>query len=64
MKEIILLSFVNASISFTISESKLFLSLREWLNKKNFFTTSILNRGYCLGFWVAFILVAIQSKIV
>ena len=59
MKEIILLSFINASISFTVSESKIFQPLRDWCNKKSIFIGSILTCGYCLGFWVAFALVAI-----
>jgi hypothetical protein len=59
MKDIILLSFVSAAVSFTIAEAKIFQSLREWCNKKSTFIGSIITCGYCLGFWVAFILVAI-----
>ncbi|RPI19304.1 MAG: DUF1360 domain-containing protein [Ignavibacteriae bacterium] len=59
MNEIILISFVNAAISFTIAESQLFKTLREWFISKNTFIGSLLNCGYCLGFWVAFALTAI-----
>jgi len=57
MEEVILLSLVNASISFTIAESKIFQPFREWSKKRNTFIGSILSCGYCLGFWVAFVLV-------
>jgi hypothetical protein len=59
MKLVILLSFVSASISFTIAESKLFKPLREWLKLKSHFLGSLFSCGYCFGHWVAFILVII-----
>jgi hypothetical protein len=59
MKEVILLSFVNASISFTVSEAAIFKRLREWCSGKNSFIGSVISCGYCLGFWTAFILVAV-----
>ena len=58
MKEVLLLSLVTASISFTISEAKLFKPLREWVQKK-LPLGELLSCGYCLGHWVAFALTAI-----
>jgi hypothetical protein len=58
MIEIIFLSFVTASISFTVTEKELFKPLREWTEKIFFFGT-LLSCGYCFDHWVAFALVAI-----
>ena len=35
MRIVILLSFVTASISFTVTETKIFASFREWIKGKN-----------------------------
>lgn len=59
--KIIYLSFVTACISFTISETKLFEPLRNWLETKITFLGKLFNCGYCLGHWVAFLLVAIYQ---
>jgi hypothetical protein len=59
MKTVIYLSFVTASIAFTVTETKLFKPLREWLQKKIPFLGSLFSCGYCLGHWVAFGLVAV-----
>jgi hypothetical protein len=59
MIEVIILSFVTASISFTVTDAKIFKPLREWFNRKNSLFGSVLSCGYCFGFWVAFVLVAI-----
>lgn len=61
MKEIILLSIVNASVSFTITETKLFEPFRLWLEKKSQFLGKLFTCGYCLGHWVAFFLVVIYQ---
>lgn len=61
MKQVILLSFVTASISFTVAETTLFLSLREWAKRKNSFLGELLSCGYCFGHWVAFAVVAIYQ---
>jgi hypothetical protein len=58
---VIFLSLVAASISFTVSESKLFLPLRGWAKKKLAYFGEFLSCGYCLGHWVAFGLVAIYQ---
>lgn len=59
MLEIVYLSLVTASISFTITETKLFESARNFLGKQSLFLGKLFNCGYCFGHWVAFILVAI-----
>jgi hypothetical protein len=61
MKTVIYLSFVTACISFTVTETKIFKSLREWLNKKSAFLGELFTCGYCFGHWVAFALVAIYK---
>jgi hypothetical protein len=59
MMEIIWLSVVTAAISFTITETKLFLSFRNWIKSKNRFLGNLFSCGYCLGFWISFGLTAI-----
>ena len=59
MIAIVSLSFVTASISFTVTETKLFLPLRELVKKKNVFAGELFSCGYCLGHWVAFALVVV-----
>lgn len=59
MEQIIHLSFITASISFTVTETTLFLPIREWVKKKHSFSGRMLSCGYCLGHWIAFALVAI-----
>lgn len=61
MESVIYLSFVTASISFTVTETKLFKSLREWLQKKSVFLGNLFSCGYCFGHWTAFALVAIYQ---
>jgi hypothetical protein len=64
MGKIIYLSFVTASVSFAVTETKLFLPLREWIKGKNSFLGELLSCGYCFGHWIAFVLVAIyRSKL-
>ncbi|MCB0597054.1 MAG: hypothetical protein H6557_21025 [Lewinellaceae bacterium] len=59
MEIVIYLSLVTASISFTVSEAKIFLPLREWAQKRSSYWGSLLSCGYCFGHWVAFALVAL-----
>ena len=61
MKNVLFLSIVTASISFTVTESKLFKPLREWLKKTSSFLGDLCSCGYCFGHWIAFILVAIYK---
>jgi len=61
MKEVIYLSFITASISFTVTETKVFMPLHEWVKRKNSFLGGLLSCGYCFGHWIAFALVAIYQ---
>jgi H+/Cl- antiporter ClcA len=53
------LSFVTAAISYTVTETKLFRPLREWLQRKNSFLGELISCGYCFGFWVALVITII-----
>lgn len=65
MQVAIYLSIITASISFTVTETKIFKRLREWMKEKNAFFGELFSCGYCFGHWVAFALVAVyQPKIV
>ena len=61
MEEVIYLSLVTASISFTVTEAKLFSSLRNWLRLKNAILGDLFSCGYCVGYWVGFGLTAIYQ---
>jgi len=63
MKTVLYLSFVSASVSFTITEAKLFKPLREYLKEKNNFLGDLFCCGYCLGHWVSFLLVAVYKPL-
>lgn len=59
MDQIVYLSFVTASVSFTITETKLFLPIREWAKRKNSLFGELISCGYCFDYWIAFTLVAV-----
>jgi hypothetical protein len=61
MRLVIYLSVVTASVSFTVTETKLFKGFREWLNGKSSFLGDLMSCGYCFGHWVAFALVAVYK---
>jgi len=61
METILYPSLATASISFTVTETKIFLPLREWLRKNNKFLGTLFNCGYCFGHWIAFVLVVIYQ---
>jgi len=61
IEKLILLSIVCASISFTITESFIFSSFRNWINNKNYYLGKLFSCGYCLSHWVALVLVSIYS---
>jgi hypothetical protein len=61
METILWLSVVTAAISFTVTETKLFRPVRDWLKGKYMFWGDLISCGYCLGFWVAFGLEAIYQ---
>jgi len=56
MNNVIYLSFVTAAISFTVTETKIFKPLRQWMKSKSIFLGDLLSCGYCFGHWVAFAL--------
>lgn len=59
MKAVLYLALVTASISFTVSEAKIFAPPREWLKKRSHFWGELVSCGYCFGHWVALALVAL-----
>lgn len=52
---------VTASISFTVTESKLFESFRSFVKRKNNFLGELVSCGYCLGHWIAFSIVILYN---
>ena len=68
MKQILLqaalLSAVTASFSFTITETKILEPFRKWIRGKNEFLSKLFSCGYCMGHWIALVLVGVfQVKI-
>ena len=61
MNDVLLLSFVTGSISFTLTETKIFSPLRDWLKAKIPILGELWSCGYCLGHWIALTLVAIYQ---
>jgi hypothetical protein len=61
MEQIVYLSLAIAAISFTVTEMKPLLPLREWVKRKNSFLGELLSCGYCFGHWTAFGLVAVYQ---
>lgn len=59
--ELILLSIATASISFTVTESKLFEPIRVYVKNKNKFFGELVSCGYCFGHWVAFFIVILTN---
>lgn len=58
MEEVIYLSLVTSSISFTVTETKLFKPAREWVKFRSSFFGELISCGFCFGHWVTFGLVA------
>ncbi len=61
VESVVLLSGVTASISFTVTETKLFTRFREWVKGKSSFMGELVSCGYCTGHWVSFALVALYQ---
>jgi len=59
MEKLIYLSLLTASVSFTVTETKVFLPFREWAKEISPRFGELVSCGYCFGHWVAFVLVAI-----
>src|SRR5690349_3473529 len=60
---LIVASFVAASISFTVSVSGLFESMREWIYKNNTFLGKLITCPWCFGHYVVFFMLAIAPGI-
>jgi hypothetical protein len=61
MQQIILFSLVTASMTFTITETKLFHRFRLSMKRFNSLLGELFSCGYCFGHWVAFVLVALYK---
>ena len=59
MAPIALLSLVTASAAFTLCETTVFAGLRDRVKSRSVWLGKLACCGYCLGHWVAFVLVAI-----
>jgi hypothetical protein len=59
LAQVVLLSLVTASAVFALSESAVFVRLRDWVKDRSAWMGKLVSCGYCLGHWVAFGLVAI-----
>jgi hypothetical protein len=58
---VLYLSFVTASISFAVTETKLCQRFRESIKRRNIFIGELVSCGYCLGYWVSGGLVVIYT---
>ncbi|MBM3883023.1 MAG: DUF1360 domain-containing protein [Verrucomicrobia bacterium] len=61
MQEILLLSSVTASLSFTVSETRVFRGMRERLMARSPLLGELVSCGYCLGHWLAWALTAVYQ---
>ena len=61
LAQVVLLSVATACLAFTVSETALFAPLREAVKARSVWLGKLLSCGYCLGWWVALILVAIYQ---
>jgi len=62
LNETLVLATVVASISFTVTEMKIFRGLREWAAGKSRLFGELLSCSYCFGHWVAFALVFLYGS--
>ena len=56
MQGIIWLSIASAAISYTVADALIILPFRKWIEKKSDFLGHLFCCGYCMSFWVSFIL--------
>ena len=63
MEKIILLSMICATVSFTITESKLFSQFREFLAMYTEWLFKLFSCGYCLGHYISFFLVIVYKPL-
>jgi hypothetical protein len=59
VQEIIYLSMIAASISFTVTETQILKPARNWIKQQNAFLGKLFHCGYCLGHWTAAALVLV-----
>ncbi len=53
------LASANAAMAFLVAESKLFRPVRERVEAASRFFGDLVSCGYCLGHWMAFLLVGV-----
>jgi len=53
MKDILIYSFIVASISFLISDAAIFSKLRIKTKLRSVFFGKLIHCGFCLSFWIA-----------
>ena len=58
-QQLVLLSMPNAAIAFTVTETKLFAPIRDYVKQKSAFLGELVACGYCFGHWTAFALVSL-----
>ena len=61
LAQAVLVSVATASLAFTVTETVLFASLREWIKRQSQWLGKLFSCGYCLGWWIALILVAVYQ---
>ena len=59
MEQGLYLSLVTATVSFTVTEMKLFAPVRDWAKARSALLGELLSCGYCFGHWVAFAVTAL-----
>lgn len=59
----LLLSFTAASISFTVTVSGLFESMREWIFKKSTFFGKLITCPWCFGHYVVALILIVCDKV-
>ncbi len=59
MEQAALLSVVTAFIAFTVAETVIFASLREWAKSRIAWLGKLLACGYCSSVWIALALTAV-----
>lgn len=56
-----ILATATASIAFTVTEMKIFRGFRERMKETNSLLGELFSCSYCLGHWVAFVLVPVYG---
>jgi hypothetical protein len=53
--DVIYLSFAVACIAFTVTETRLFHPIRQWMGIQSALLGRLISCGYCFGHWLAFL---------